>query len=79
VDNAIATPDAEALRKAAHRLKGGALNLGATPMHQAALALEQVARDGNLDAAMDAREALLAEIDRLREYAVGLRSEPSRP
>lgn len=44
----IDTQDAESLRRAAHTLKGSAASLGAVPLSQAALELEQFGRNGTL-------------------------------
>jgi signal transduction histidine kinase/DNA-binding response OmpR family regulator len=46
LDAAVAAGDAHALSLAAHALKGSAGNIGATAIHQAAGALETLARDG---------------------------------
>ena len=62
------------LRRAAHTLQGLAATLGAQPLHQAALALEQDAAQGDaptarlhLQRAQDALERVLAEIE--QEFA----------
>lgn len=46
LQQAFETRDAEALRRAAHTLKGCAASLGALPLSQAALELEQLGRNG---------------------------------
>ncbi|MEU4625039.1 Hpt domain-containing protein [Actinoplanes sp. NPDC023801] len=49
---AIALDDAQALRHPAHQLKGAAANLGAEDLAGAADRMEQVARAGDLEAAV---------------------------
>jgi two-component system sensor histidine kinase/response regulator len=54
IERALGARDAEALRMAAHALKGAIATVGSNAGRQAAAALEQLAKDGNLD---DARSA----------------------
>jgi len=60
---AIDANDANALRVAAHALKGAAGNLGAVAVYEATSALEQIGADGHLDAARGVWERLLADVD----------------
>jgi signal transduction histidine kinase/DNA-binding response OmpR family regulator len=60
---AIDANDANALRIAAHGLKGAAGNLGAVAVYEATSALEQIGADGHLDAARGVWERLLSDLD----------------
>jgi two-component system, sensor histidine kinase and response regulator len=60
---AIHASDANALRAAAHGLKGAAGNLGAVAVYEATSALEQIGADGRLDAARGVWERLLSDVD----------------
>jgi len=60
---AIDAHDANALRVAAHGLKGAAGNLGAMAVYEATSALEQIGADGHLDAARGVWERLLSDVD----------------
>jgi CheY-like chemotaxis protein len=60
---AITLGDAQALRSAAHRLKGSAANLGAVRVAELALELEQRAHEGALDGADRYVDELAAELD----------------
>jgi two-component system sensor histidine kinase/response regulator len=60
---AIDARDANALRVAAHALKGAAGNLGAVAVYEATSALEQIGADGHLDAARGVWERLLSDVD----------------
>lgn len=51
IADAHAARDAEALRRASHRLKGAAANVGAAELAQALARVEQAARAGDIDAA----------------------------
>lgn len=59
IRTAAASGDAELLQRAAHSMKGSVSNFGADGVYQAAFALEQMGRTGNL-------EAVEACIDRLQ-------------
>ena len=58
VEGALAARDEQALRAAAHTLKGSAANVGAESIRLASLQLEEVAKSGELSDAGDALEAL---------------------
>ena len=60
---AIEARDANALRVAAHALKGAAGNLGAVVVYEEASALEQIGADGHLDAARGVWERLRSDVD----------------
>ena len=62
---AIGGGNAEALRRAAHGLKGAAANFDAQPVVNVARELEEIARGGELDRASAALDRLRAETDRL--------------
>jgi HPt (histidine-containing phosphotransfer) domain-containing protein len=55
----------------AHSIKGGALNLTASALADAALALEQIGRSGNLDNAFEALENMALEFQHLEAFARG--------
>jgi PAS domain S-box-containing protein len=61
--SALTSADAEALRSAAHRLKGSAANLGALRVADLALHLEELGRTGQLDGAEDLLDRLVAALD----------------
>jgi PAS domain S-box-containing protein len=65
IDAAIAGGDAPELRRAAHTLKGSAQVVGACAAAQAALALEIIGREGQLQAAPSSRRKLEAELVQL--------------
>jgi PAS domain S-box-containing protein len=75
IDGALQRRDFEALRMAAHRLKGAVATVGGQAGRQAAAELEQRARAGDFTGAEDAYTKLRKEIDRLDEAfaAAGLR------
>ena len=63
--------DAEALAREAHKIKGGALNLMADPLAQAAVQLETEAKLGRLDGIGIFLEHLEQEYLRLKEFFAG--------
>ncbi|WP_433384552.1 PAS domain S-box protein [Actinoplanes sp. CA-142083] len=70
IHQAVALDDAERLRQQAHQLKGVAANLGAQDLAEVCERLEQAARDGDLDAAIEPlsqlrpqAQAMLAAVD----------------
>ena len=70
IDAAIAVGDDDDLRRIAHRLKGGCLNLGASTMASACLALETGTADP-AGAAAELRAALQPTLQQLRETQNG--------
>jgi HPt (histidine-containing phosphotransfer) domain-containing protein len=62
---ALSGRDAHALRLLAHTVKGAAMNLGALKVSEAALALENQARAGDLENAAPLAENLAKEIELL--------------
>ena len=66
IGKAIAANDAGLLREAAHTLKGSVGNFAAKGAYDAASKLELLAREGDLTAALAARQSLKSEIGRLR-------------
>ena len=62
IDRALRRHDSEALRMAAHRLKGAVATVGAPAGRQAAAELEQKARAGDFTGAEQAYAKLRAEI-----------------
>ncbi len=74
VTEAIERGDREGLERAAHSLKGAVANFGARGAFQAALRLEEMARNGEaLSGAREAREVLEAEIAALLPEIAALR------
>jgi signal transduction histidine kinase/CheY-like chemotaxis protein len=67
VREAAGGPDLPALREAAHKLKGGTLALGATPLSEAARALEMAAREKRGDEVPALLEGLEARFDEALE------------
>ena len=66
VQKAIATGDLATLRSAAHRLRSGALAVGARTLSSTAAALESAARTGDRVACEGQFGQLVAEMDRVR-------------
>jgi HPt (histidine-containing phosphotransfer) domain-containing protein len=69
---AIAAGDADALRKAAHALKGSSANLGAQQVSAVSAELEKLGRSGTVQGA----EALFARLE--SEFARALAALASR-
>jgi HPt (histidine-containing phosphotransfer) domain-containing protein len=65
VRKAVEAKDAGAIHRGAHRLKGSVVTFAAAPAGDAALALELMGRDGQIDAAPEAFTRLELEIGRL--------------
>jgi PAS domain S-box-containing protein len=65
IEAAVAGENPEALREAAHSLKGSAGNLAASALAGAAAALERVAVEARMDAAVAAAQLVSAEARRL--------------
>ena len=68
IRQALDSQDAETLQHKAHRLKGSAANLGADSVAAAALRLEQIGRQGNLQDGCEALDMLNGHIADLKEY-----------
>lgn len=64
--------DADALARAAHKLKGSLLNMAAGPALAVARELEVLAREGRLEEARQRVSTLRAELARLRKALEGL-------
>jgi CheY-like chemotaxis protein/HPt (histidine-containing phosphotransfer) domain-containing protein len=75
MQDAIQRGDSEALRIAAHTLKGSSANLAARSVSQAALVLEDIGRDGDMTHAEEAYSALEAEMERLKPVLTSLGKE----
>jgi signal transduction histidine kinase/CheY-like chemotaxis protein/HPt (histidine-containing phosphotransfer) domain-containing protein len=72
IAQALAAQDARALAAAAHALKGGASNVGANAIHEAAQALEDAAQDGSVPADAAQRAAALQDLwERTRQALAG--------
>ena len=65
---AISDEDMEVLLREAHNIKGGALNLCAKGLSDAAYELEKIGRSGRLDLAFEALEQMSGEAFRLDAY-----------
>ncbi len=74
---AINTGDGEALREAAHALKGAAANFAAAPVVEAARRLESQGKNGDLHESVATYAVLTREMPRLRR-ALGRASHPRR-
>ena len=74
---AIHTGDGEALREAAHALKGAAANFAAAPVVEAARRLEFQGKNGDLHESVATYAVLTREMPRLRR-ALGRASHPRR-
>lgn len=72
LQEALARGDAQAVQHAAHTLKGSVGNFGAQAAFDAALALEQMGRQGDLSGADAAFAHLTAEIARLHPVLLRL-------
>src|SRR5581483_1583985 len=72
---AVERRDAEAIRSAAHALKGAAGNLAASGLFEAARVLERLGAESRLDAAAAAARVVAAEaanvVDALRRFEAG--------
>jgi CheY-like chemotaxis protein len=66
ISRAIASRDAERLRRAAHTLKGSVSNFPAGTAREIAARMEAIGLDGDFEAAEETFPALEKEIDRLR-------------
>ena len=64
---AIAADDKESVRKIAHRLRGGALEIGAVRMAPVCAAIEQAARAGSLEDAAAQADSLGGEFALARQ------------
>ena len=67
--------DAHTLEHTAHTLKGSASSFGAERVRQAAYALEQAGRDGDLDSIERLLDALEAELNPMGEALRAIRQE----
>ncbi|MBF0531206.1 MAG: Hpt domain-containing protein [Deltaproteobacteria bacterium] len=76
VDNVVSA-DALAVRKSAHTIKGAVSNFGAHEAVTAALALEKMARNGDLTSAPEALAHLEIEIGRVRTVLTAWRDNNS--
>ncbi len=68
---AIANMDAEAVRRAAHSLKGSAANMAAVRIRRQAAELEELGRQGQLAGAEELVAALEDSLSQLRELVAG--------
>jgi two-component system sensor histidine kinase/response regulator len=73
IERALGKRDAEALRLAAHALKGAIANVGSSAGRQAAADLEQLAKDGSVDKARSAYVTLRAIVGDLDKAFVRAR------
>jgi two-component system, sensor histidine kinase and response regulator len=80
IDRALRRRDPEAVRLAAHRLKGAIATVGAPAGRHAAAALEEAARAGDFERARTTHARLRQEIERLEHAlaAAGLSRPPRR-
>lgn len=73
VISAVRRGDADAVGKAAHKLKGGLLTIGAAAAGDAALMLEKMGKSRQLGGAESAAQRLVTEVDRLMVALKGRR------
>lgn len=66
IENAVRNGDSDALRQSAHTLKGAVGNFSAQGVYDAAYALEQIGRSGDLNDAAGAYKVLKQELERLQ-------------
>ena len=79
IERAVASGQAEALRLAAHGLKGSAANVGGLAVREAAGTLEEIARAGPLDGAGEAVARLRTELAALdRAFVAAAIASPRR-
>jgi HPt (histidine-containing phosphotransfer) domain-containing protein len=76
LETAIQAQDAAACELLAHRMKGASLNLGAEELGSIALAMETLARDGDLSKTAPLIEQLHAEFERVRAFLLQLPGMP---
>ena len=76
VNEALASRDAAAIQRAAHRLKGSALGVGARQLAALVAAVELAARAGDVERATSARAGLDAAFEAAR--AALTRLNPAR-
>lgn len=62
---AVRQGDANAIGRAAHKLKGGLLTIGGSAAGDAALQLEKMGKSGSVAGAEAAAKRLVSEVDRL--------------
>ena len=67
VTAAISGADADAVRRAAHSMKGALLNISANAAAEEAKALEQLGADARLDESSSVLRRLQTEVDRLQQ------------
>ena len=67
IRTAISGGDADGLRRAAHALKGAVSNFAAESTREAALALEELGKQGRIDDAEEAHRALESRMSRLTQ------------
>jgi len=79
VRDGVARRDCQAVVGSAHRLKGAVGNFGANPVRDAALRLELLGREGNLDCAQEALVVLEAELLRFETHLGSIASEEMTP
>lgn len=68
IQQAIRTNDTENLRRAAHSLKGSAMNISAARLTELCRELEFMGRDGRLENATTLFEAVREEFDKVKSY-----------
>jgi two-component system sensor histidine kinase/response regulator len=78
IQDAVARRDAPALARHAHGLKGSVANFGATAAFQAALRLEDLARQGDLSEAESVLNDLTQALEQLKGSLVEIRDAPQR-
>jgi HPt (histidine-containing phosphotransfer) domain-containing protein len=68
IHQAISDGDADFIRKEAHAIKGGAANMNAIPLSNAAYQMEMMGKRGSLKNSLFVLETLENEVDRLETF-----------
>jgi PAS domain S-box-containing protein len=71
IKQALIDKNAEVLKQEAHRMKGGAANLTAMPLSDAAMALEKISRANQLEGAENIVNKIISEFFRLKDFMAG--------
>ncbi len=73
IEKAVRDQDSDIISREAHAIKGGAANLCATPLSQAAHRLELIGKSGDLTDSSQVYDDLAYEFDRVKDYIATLK------
>jgi two-component system, sensor histidine kinase and response regulator len=76
IRDSLSHQDAQAVRKAAHKLKGSLVALAADDASEAAHSIEMMGAEGHLDRAAEALAALEGEIEKIRPALAAIAANP---